>query len=1385
MESSPIPMRPVCHRQPSLSGRPRRLGRASAASLFALVTAACGAHHTKPEPPDPPSPSKAPAYTLFEADPVRPVAVLENSGLVAVTNTFDDYLELLRPVGAGLEACGAVAVGLRPVAVAVIDEDGEHAELWVVNHLSDSVSVIHVDTEQCRGEVTKTLQVGDEPRDVVVTKTSAGEPRVFVTSAHRGQQHALLGARTAVDLVTPPSEKEQRGLADVFVFDPQAPNVPLSVINLFGDTPRALAVGPHAVYAAGFHTGNRTTGIPAETAVAVGLESLQSLLARDETDAFIERDGELVLKPESRTQKLRGGSPAVVGSGRCLPDPRIPVDPGTPTLQQVCVATDAEQHPERVLLQTAGTVTPNCQCTSGNGTVQPTTGVIVKFFETAAECGSAFTTFPDGTHGCWLDSAPEGVSTPASQAALQAPPMAWNSTVKFSLPDRDVFEIDPDTLTVQQSFAGVGTIVFGLAVNPQSGDVFATNTDAHNLTRFEGHGKQASTTVIGHLHESRITRIAPNALGVAEASSVVTPIHLNTHIDYSRCCARVADENEKSFAFPTAGVFSADGSTFYFTALGSDKLGIVETPALDAQFDHDRARRAQQLREIQFNEDVVEPAGPVGLALDTIRSRLYVKTHFSNELVVIDPASEAITARVSLHSPEPERIRRGRPFLYNARLTSAHGDSACASCHVFGNFDSLAWDLGDPDGTTVNNPGPFANVALDEADFRSNKGPMTTQTLSGMDNHGPMHWRGDRVRKAQQSPGAQPDVGSLNEHTSFGEFDVAIAGLNGNDQELDPALFTRFTDFALALALPPNPIRNLDNSLTADQNAARALYFGCSGLSDAQFDARECRGSDGSLVRIDVATAECTCANNPFVAGLHDSPVVQNSVACLQSALSDAELRAAVQSAAAQTSGEPTGSNAEELGASIDELLGADTQLTALHLLPEGLTGATLRLARAVLRLPVPARDAVLSVLAERLPTFGCTREDRTTSLNTVDEVAGFLNGVGQFSAFNQFLLEDEKVRNTADFRNLRGGCDMSAELKCNLRVHDGTTCHGCHTLDPRGNAQFNVENPGFFGTSGEYSNEGESQVFKVPHLRNMYQKVGRFGDPPNPFFHGESVLGARKGGYLAADTQYMGEQVRGFGFFHDGIVDTLHRFHGARAFVADENNPGGLDPVFPRESDRAACVALFRHAPADALLAAPAELQPRLAACTGPLPESCFGAPQGDECQVALQQVGSAEGVPDLPEIFEREVLPFCFQLGSVLEGGTADGVCYPNGLRERAEMEAFMLAFDSNLKPMVGQQLTLTDARSADSLDADPDLARLLREASRGHCDLAAHSGDRGLLVVTARPERASQSLLQDADGNQRSLAALTREADPLTLTCYPPRPDLAEARRVAFGR
>jgi hypothetical protein len=100
--------------------------------------------------------------------------------------------------------------------------------------------------------------------------------------------------------------------------------------------------------------------------------------------------------------------------------------------------------------------------------------------------------------------------------------------------------------------------------------------------------------------------------------------------------------------------------------------------------------------------------------------------------------------------------------------------------------------------------------------FHPLKGPMTTQTLRGMQHHGPMHWRGDRT-----GGGAQ----ALDERLAFEAFNVAFDGLLGRDEgEIPAADMTAFADFILEVILPPNPIRELDNSLTDPQADGRDLF---------------------------------------------------------------------------------------------------------------------------------------------------------------------------------------------------------------------------------------------------------------------------------------------------------------------------------------------------------------------------------------------------------------------------------------------------------------------------------------------------------------------------------------------------------------------------------
>jgi hypothetical protein len=105
---------------------------------------------------------------------------------------------------------------------------------------------------------------------------------------------------------------------------------------------------------------------------------------------------------------------------------------------------------------------------------------------------------------------------------------------------------------------------------------------------------------------------------------------------------------------------------------------------------------------------------------------------------------------IPFFNPEPASITNGRRFLYDAHYTSSNGEAACASCHIFGDFDSLAWDLGNPDDVVLPELNPFrvgqAPPPAVQAfpNHHPMKGPMTTQSLRGMANNGPMHWRGDR-----------------------------------------------------------------------------------------------------------------------------------------------------------------------------------------------------------------------------------------------------------------------------------------------------------------------------------------------------------------------------------------------------------------------------------------------------------------------------------------------------------------------------------------------------------------------------------------------------------------------------------------------------------------
>jgi DNA-binding beta-propeller fold protein YncE len=656
-----------------------------------------------------------PSFITFESGHVRPLAQTPDGSRLLAVNTPDNRLEVFDVLGNGdLSHAGSIPVGMEPVAVAA----RTNTEIWVVNHLSDSISI--VDLAASPPQVVRTLLVGDEPRDIVFA--GADPLRAFITTAHRGQHRTDASISSVPGAGDPQLTTEGIGRADVWVFDTTdlgatLGGTPDEILSFFADTPRALATDGTTVYVAAFHSGNQTTVIN-ETVVPDGFGP--------------------------------GGVPG--------PDDNA-ADQGDPNA--------------------------------------PETGVIVKF---------------DGA--AWRDASGHD----------------WSADVNFDLPDHDVFSINANTLAPSPvaQFDHVGTILFNMVVHPDplNGKVFVTNTELPNDVLFEGPGVFGGSTVQGHLSESRITVIDPSGPSV-------TPKHLNNHIQYGDLHtdagadhAAINAQIPHSLATPLQPILSSDGGTLYVAAFGSAKIGVfntsdIEDPAFDANFDP----------TVESANYIPTGGGPSGLVLNEGDNRLYVMTRFDNSVSVIDLGSKATLETHALHNPEPPSVVEGRPFLYDATTTSGNGEASCSSCHIFADFDSLAWNLGNPDDVTSNNTQPLSNPLLpNETTFHPMKGPMTTQTLRGLATHGGMHWRGDRV-DGFFSPGgtscSEPTGAPCSEDTSFRNFIVAFEGLVGHEGLISAVDMQKFADFALQIMLPPNPVANLDGTLTSSQQDGKDVFFEC------------------------------------------------------------------------------------------------------------------------------------------------------------------------------------------------------------------------------------------------------------------------------------------------------------------------------------------------------------------------------------------------------------------------------------------------------------------------------------------------------------------------------------------------------------------------------
>ena len=238
----------ILNKKDQYSRRLHRFAYAITASWLALVMAcSLGRGGKEPSLPASFSSTRSEGFTNFETEPVSPLALSADGRYLYALNTADDRLEIFAAQGESLRAFGETTVGLRPVALALRENTA-----WVVNHLSDSVSVVDV-SDPSRPRVMHSLQVGDEPRGIVVA--GKNRDRVFVATARLGESF------------TPGI-----GRAQIWVFDATRPEAPPRILTLFGTKPRALATSADGrfVYAAVYLSGNGTTTVSGEDAVRLG-----------------------------------------------------------------------------------------------------------------------------------------------------------------------------------------------------------------------------------------------------------------------------------------------------------------------------------------------------------------------------------------------------------------------------------------------------------------------------------------------------------------------------------------------------------------------------------------------------------------------------------------------------------------------------------------------------------------------------------------------------------------------------------------------------------------------------------------------------------------------------------------------------------------------------------------------------------------------------------------------------------------------------------------------------------------------------------------------------------------------------------------------------------
>ncbi|WP_019528250.1 YncE family protein [Dasania marina] len=712
---------------------------------------------------------------IFESVPSRPLALSDDGSLLYVINAHDNCLEIYVQEDDGLNLVSSVAVGIGPVSVA----ERTKSEIWVVNHISDSVSVISIDG---RPHIKNTLQVGDEPWDIVFTNaknhdlpiTKNTKRRAFVSATYRGQSHPQFKTEflllNRLDADKGGQKGELIGRADLWVFDMESDGAVnlAGIINTFTTSIRSLAVDQLGtkVFATAFKSGNRTAITPVPLDGLLGDKWSADGVGHLEPFAIVQQQGGKWLDasganwPDYMNFDVADNDVFVINALASL-------ELGTP---------DTPKYNRQAILETVESV----------GSV-----LFNSFYDEASN--SLFVSTVDAINTVPMEHNVKGIFT-----------SNHIKVVDFNESPAKVSSINLDSI-----YQGVGekagyALPSGLIVTPSTGDVYVTSMGTNQISSFNVDavlkggpvqslnlnsvvvekgpiaivaGRDAKEFYSYSYISNSVTQLFKTKQGVKQQSKAILFNPELEDIQKGRLALYDATitSNNNRVACASCHIFGGeDHLQWNLSTTGKNvlinKLSFIEHEGRQT------APRSIRLKIKGSDTKVGDliPIGDMGVEVKYIGDQAgFAESIESGDIAIDKPG--LVYLEESQHDPRLTRYKvlTGKP----------------------------TW------------------VIIETPFLHPLKGPMRTTPLHGIADSGPMHFLGDKFGLVSNLDGPCSDVNGTQAERAFKEFNSPCDGSPGpfetllGGPHLDDKLMNQLTKFSLALTFPPNPIRPLNNQV--------------------------------------------------------------------------------------------------------------------------------------------------------------------------------------------------------------------------------------------------------------------------------------------------------------------------------------------------------------------------------------------------------------------------------------------------------------------------------------------------------------------------------------------------------------------------------------------